>query len=281
MLVPNCIFRANGAAMLLTNRRAEARRAKYRLEHVVRVNMAGTGDEGYNCVYQTEDDAGDVGVRLSKDLTAVAAKAVMRNLARLGPLILPPSEKLAFAANLLAERALGRRRDPKRPYVPNFARGARHICIHAGGRAVVDGMQRVLRLSDAAAEPSRATLYRWGNVSSASVWYVLAFIETFRGVDKGDALWQLSFGSGFKCNSAVWRANRRVREEHGCWRGFDVAKMRTELAALDELLARERAERKAAQAAAEGDAAAAPAAAPAGAAAAGGERKGRGDATAF
>jgi predicted naringenin-chalcone synthase len=37
---------------------------------------------------------------------------------------------------------------------------------------VIDGMQKHLNLSDAATEPSRAGLYRWGNVSSASVWCV-------------------------------------------------------------------------------------------------------------
>jgi predicted naringenin-chalcone synthase len=31
-------------------------------------------------------------------------------------------------------------------------------------------MQKHLNLSDAAIEPSRAGLWRWGNVSSASVW---------------------------------------------------------------------------------------------------------------
>jgi hypothetical protein len=40
--------------------------------------------------------------------------------------------------------------------------------------------------------------------------YVLAYIETFRGVAKGDVVWQLGFGSGFKCNSAIWTANRCV-----------------------------------------------------------------------
>lgn len=43
----------------------------------------------------------------------------------------------------------------------------------AGGRAVIDGMQKHLALSDAAIEASRAGLYRWGNVSSASVWCVV------------------------------------------------------------------------------------------------------------
>ena len=37
--------------------------------------------------------------------------------------------------------------------------------------------------------------------------YVLSYIEV-QGVRRGDRIWQLGFGSGFKCNSAVWRAKR-------------------------------------------------------------------------
>jgi 3-ketoacyl-CoA synthase len=50
---------------------------------------------------------------------------------------------------------------------------ARLFCLYVclpGGRAVIDGMQQHLNLSNKAIEPSRAGLYRWGNVSSASVW---------------------------------------------------------------------------------------------------------------
>jgi 3-ketoacyl-CoA synthase len=39
--------------------------------------------------------------------------------------------------------------------------------------------------------------------------YVLAFIESFRGVRAGERVWQLGFGSGFKVNSAVWVANKK------------------------------------------------------------------------
>lgn len=39
--------------------------------------------------------------------------------------------------------------------------------------------------------------------------YVLAYIESFRGVRAGERVWQLGFGSGFKVNSAVWVANKR------------------------------------------------------------------------
>jgi len=59
---------------------------------------------------------------------------------------------------------------------------------------------------------------RFGNTSSSSIWYVLANIESCKGVRRGDRVWQIAFGSGFKCNSAVWRALRNVREEHAAWR---------------------------------------------------------------
>jgi 3-ketoacyl-CoA synthase len=66
-------------------------------------------------------------------------------------------------------------------------------------------------------EPSRAALYRYGNVSSSSIWYVLSFIEHFRGVKAGDRVLQIAFGSGFKCNSAVWVANRSIMEKTYTW----------------------------------------------------------------
>lgn len=55
MLVSNCIFRANGAAMLLSSRPADAGKAKYKLRHVVRTNLAAD-DQAYNCVFQMDDE---------------------------------------------------------------------------------------------------------------------------------------------------------------------------------------------------------------------------------
>ena len=46
---------------------------------------------------------------------------------------------------------------------------------------------------------------------------MLANIETKRGVRKGERVWQIAFGSGFKCNSAVWRALRDVNGRHPAW----------------------------------------------------------------
>jgi 3-ketoacyl-CoA synthase len=60
--------------------------------------------------------------------------------------------------------------------------------------------------------------------------YVLAYIESMKGVRKGDRVWQLGFGSGFKCNSAVWAANRRISDQHAAWDSFDHDQMEDDLA---------------------------------------------------
>jgi len=36
-------------------------------------------------------------------------------------------------------------------------------------------------------------------------------MEAKERVKRGDRVWQIAFGSGFKCNSAVWRALRTVK----------------------------------------------------------------------
>jgi 3-ketoacyl-CoA synthase len=57
-----------------------------------------------------------------------------------------------------------------KPYIPDFKLAFDKVCIHTGGRAVVDEIEKQLQLSTAHVEPSRASLYRYGNVSSASIW---------------------------------------------------------------------------------------------------------------
>lgn len=103
MLIPNTIFRMGGAAMLLTNKKSEARRSLYELEHVVRVHL-GAQDDAFRCVYQHEDGEQNVGVELNKDLVKVAARALEVNLTKMGPLVLPLGEKLAFASNWVARK---------------------------------------------------------------------------------------------------------------------------------------------------------------------------------
>jgi 3-ketoacyl-CoA synthase len=47
--------------------------------------------------------------------------------------------------------------------------------------------------------------------------YAWSYVETFHKVRKGDRIWQLGFGSGFKCCSAVWISVRKNDEKHDAW----------------------------------------------------------------
>lgn len=213
MLIPNCLFRLGGAAMVLSNRRKDFWRAKYELLHVVRTHM-GQDDAHYECVYQKEDSTGNVGVHLSKELMRIAGHALKANITTLGPLVLPLSEQILFFANLVARKIL---RLKVRSYIPDFKLAFEHFCIHTGGRGVIDAIEKQLELTPSLVGPSRETLFRYGNLSSASIWYVLANIETKGGIKRGERIWQIAFGSGFKCNSAVWRALRNVDDRHSVW----------------------------------------------------------------
>ena len=57
-------------------------------------------------------------------------------------------------------------------YLPDFSQAFEHVCIHTGGRGVIDEMEKQLKLSPALMAPSRDTLYRFGNTSSSSIWCV-------------------------------------------------------------------------------------------------------------
>lgn len=206
MLLCNCIFRMGGAAVLLSNKPRERARSKYELVHTVRTHR-GADDRSFGCVYQREDEKGTVGVSLARELMAVAGDALKTNITTLGPLVLPLTEQMLFFWTLIRRKVFNSK---VKPYIPDFKLAFEHFCIHAGGRAVLDELQKNLHLTDWHMEPSRMTLHRFGNTSSSSLWYELAYTEAKGRVSRGDRVWQIAFGSGFKCNSAVWRALKAV-----------------------------------------------------------------------
>jgi len=213
-LVTNCLFRMGGAAMLLSNRLGDSWRANYELVHTVRTHK-GADDKCYECVFEDEDETGQSGVSLSKDLMRVAGDALKTNITTLGPLVLPFSEQFLFFLSLVGRKLF---KMNNKPYIPNFKLAFEHFCIHAGGRAVLDELEKNLQLTEWHMEPSRMTLHRFGNTSSSSLWFELAYTEAKGRVRRGDRVWQIAFGSGFKCNSAVWRALRSVKPpKHSPW----------------------------------------------------------------
>uniref|UniRef100_A0A453QN79 3-ketoacyl-CoA synthase n=1 Tax=Aegilops tauschii subsp. strangulata TaxID=200361 RepID=A0A453QN79_AEGTS len=207
MQLSNVLFRVGGAAALLSTAAEDKARARFRLAHLVRTTTAGA-DEGasYGCIFQEEDGEGNAGVNLSKELLSVAGNALKANITELGPLVLTLSEQLRFLWVV-------------RPRVPDFLTAVDHFCIHSGGRAVIDKVQRSLGLSDVHVEPSRMALHRFGNTSSSSVWYELAYVEAKGRMREGHRVWMIAFGSGFKCNSAVWECIRPADHPDKAWAG--------------------------------------------------------------
>lgn len=72
-----------------------------------------------------------------------------------------------------------------------------HWAVHPGGQKVIDAFQRALKLPDAAMAASRAVLRNFGNISSASVLFVLDEILRESNVQRGDRILMCSFGAGF------------------------------------------------------------------------------------
>jgi len=207
MLITNTLFRMGCSAALLTNRSSAARISKYKLKCTVRTHI-GSDDLAYDCIFQMEDKEGIRGVKLSKNIMDVADKALKKNITTLAPLTFPLTEHIKFVFYIFKKKYLGIKGLPS--YIPDFHNAFQHFCIHTGGRAVIDVMQTALKLTDYDLAPSRYTLKRYGNTSSASVWYELRYIEEDGRVKKGDTVWQIAFGSGFKCNSAVWVALKNI-----------------------------------------------------------------------
>uniref|UniRef100_A0ACD5ZRX1 Uncharacterized protein n=1 Tax=Avena sativa TaxID=4498 RepID=A0ACD5ZRX1_AVESA len=211
MQLTNLLFRTGGSAVLLSTSRAEAR---FQLAHIIRKSTS-SDDNAYRCVIHEEDDEGNLGINLSKDLVAVAGKALRANVATIGPLILPVSVQISFFMSFISRWV--QNGTTSKLYVPDFSNAFHHLCIHAGGRAVVDAVQRSLGLLDEHVEPSRMTLHRFGNTSSSSLWYELAYSEAKGRMRKGDRVWMITFGSGYKCNSAVWKCIQPAKSADRAW----------------------------------------------------------------
>ncbi|XP_077238642.1 3-ketoacyl-CoA synthase 10-like [Tasmannia lanceolata] len=200
MLVPNCFYRMGAAAMLLSNCRLDRWRSKYELKQLVRTHK-GADDRSFKCIHRREDAERKPGLSVNKDLLEVGGHALKANITTLGPLVLPVSEQFQFFKTLLFMKET-------EIYIPDYKLAFEHVCILASSKRILDELQKNLELTEEYMEASRKTLERFGNTSSSSVWYELAYLEANRKIKRGDRVWQIVFGSGFKCNSVVWKALR-------------------------------------------------------------------------
>jgi 3-ketoacyl-CoA synthase len=98
-------------------------------------------------------------------------------------------------------------------YVPNFKSVIHHFCLPTSGRPLIREIAKGLKLGENEDEAALMTLHRFGNQSSSSLWYELAYMEAKGMVKKGDKVWVLGMGTGPKCCSLVWECFRPMVDE--------------------------------------------------------------------
>lgn len=78
-----------------------------------------------------------------------------------------------------------------------------HWAIHPGGRSILDRVQERLALDDAQLRPAREVLRTHGNMSSATVLFVLQRILEHEGPRSGERVAAMAFGPGLTAESAL------------------------------------------------------------------------------
>jgi predicted naringenin-chalcone synthase len=79
----------------------------------------------------------------------------------------------------------------------------KHWALHPGGRAILDALQRGLKLSEEQMHPSRKVLKNYGNMSSASILFVLKEIIDSQFVKPDEYCCAVAFGPGLTMEVAL------------------------------------------------------------------------------
>jgi predicted naringenin-chalcone synthase len=77
-----------------------------------------------------------------------------------------------------------------------------HWCIHPGGKKIVDNIQRKLGLTDAQVQPSRNVLSNYGNMSSATILFVLQQMMEEETTDN-KVIFGIAFGPGLTMETFI------------------------------------------------------------------------------
>lgn len=78
-----------------------------------------------------------------------------------------------------------------------------HWAIHPGGRSILDRVEDRLQLSEQQLRPAREVLRQYGNMSSATVLFVLRRILEEEGARDGDRVAAMAFGPGLTAEAAL------------------------------------------------------------------------------
>lgn len=84
-------------------------------------------------------------------------------------------------------------------------RDVSHWWVHPGGRSILDQVEQALDLRDGALAASRAVLARYGNMSSATILFVVEEALRSGSASPGDLAYAMAFGPGLTVESALFR----------------------------------------------------------------------------
>ena len=82
--------------------------------------------------------------------------------------------------------------------------------VHPGGRAIIDQVQAALALRPEQVGASRQVLREYGNMSSASILFVLREILEDSSTRDGESVCAVAFGPGLTVEMALLEAQREV-----------------------------------------------------------------------
>ncbi|GAC1603899.1 MAG: type III polyketide synthase [Pseudarthrobacter sp.] len=89
-------------------------------------------------------------------------------------------------------------------------RDIRHWAIHPGGRSILDKVQTRLELTDEQLVPARETLRRFGNMSSATVLFVLKHILQQPAEEGDERICSMAFGPGLTVETGLFTKLRQA-----------------------------------------------------------------------
>ena len=79
----------------------------------------------------------------------------------------------------------------------------KHWALHPGGRAILDSLQNGLKLSDEKLNASRTVLKHYGNLSSASILFVLKELLNKGNIKIDELCCAVAFGPGLTMEVAI------------------------------------------------------------------------------
>lgn len=79
-----------------------------------------------------------------------------------------------------------------------------HWAVHPGGENILKALQETMGLENEQLQHSRNVLRKRGNMSSATVWFIMAEIER-KGIAPGDLVVMLTFGAGLAAHAYLLR----------------------------------------------------------------------------